>query len=866
MAALPVCRGWPRTALSAMNRPPQCSYNRRRPKSLPICEKSKCSAPQNLTRAIRMLYLRQVEYSEQRHQGYTDTRCPDAGISLPSVDMMMLARPNAVTEERLNTRDSTRNSTYGVLRPTSSSDVYRVGRYYVGVLKELPPPDAIYDEWNERICGDLINHLLAVTDSLPNDIPDDHLIIEPVLCMAGKTKSMRLTTHERHARGKVMLEPMVWIHCGSRKCRRKVKETIHQARFLRNFLQRFGMADAYIALEAPWPAAHIASTSDQQYSSTSDEQKVSVDGQDRRPYRSGYDLPSPYRHPSLPPPPTYSSPSYPSPIYPEGSARPVWQSSSTANTSRSQHGNRMPFGDPQYYPTLSSTYGDPGIYTAPGYLSHMPPYPRAPHGHPYIDGPASASSDLRGGGINPNHVHYPYSPETPSLYSQSSQWPHTVSYGTPSLFGARARRSPDSRRDSSIEHSAISHTTREYAENVSSDSYMRPRQTMRDVEGRQLTLSFAVQRRYDIPSACGIKTRFSVHESGSSFSTIGGLVLVDNAVFGLTTAHGIIGCVAASKTAPSSDTDEDTSESGSDTEIQLPAKSSVPKNRHHVHSKDSRIATQGTAQHEWSPVSVPSVVSYKGRGTLTGDYSLPTQSPPMSDFALIDPDAKFMSILKNIYRDPSTSSIQEIAGSLSNDQLSAGDVLIITSSNVTPGYLLDGTASVILRGTAMRTKKIQTTLPRGWELAQLFLPRLSNCHIGEGISGAWVVRNRMVCGCVFAAYNTGRYLHMLPIEDILRNISQFMNATSVRIATSDDLSAPTPSASKHPAGVPGDVSDGIQHWSMRQPLPRVLGDSRQTIRSTPPRAISPPSSSILDQRIRHNDSINSVYDGPTDCL
>lgn len=583
-----------------MNRPSQCSYIRRQSKSFPMCEKSKCSAPQNPTRAIRMLYLRQVEYSEQRHQGYTDTRCPDAGISLSPVDIMMLARPNAVTEERSNARDSTRNSTYGILRPTSSSDVYRVGRYYVGVLKELPPPDIIYAEWNEHICGDLINHLLAVTDSLPNDIPDDHLIIEPVLCMAGKTKSMRLAAHGRHARGKVMLEPMVWIHCGSRKCRRKVKETIHQARFLRNFLRRFGMADAYIALEAPWPAA---STSDQRYV-LSDEQNASVYPQDPRPYGTGYDSLRLYNSPPwriLSPP---SNPPPPPAMYPEISSLSHY--SSTADISHTQPGNRMAL------------------------------------------------------------------------------------------------------------------TTWEYAENASSDSYMSPRKTMRDVDGRQLTLSFAVQRRYDIPSACGIRTRFSVHDSGSSLSTIGGLIVVDNSVFGLTTAHGIIGCLAASKTPSRSDTDEDTSDSSSDSEISMSVESSGRRIRRRGYRRGGRRPTQSSAQDEWSSLLVPNIVSYKGRGTLTGDYSLPTQSPPMSDFALIDLDTKLLGTLKNSYHVPSTSSIQDISGSLRNNQLSAGEVLIITSSNAIPGYLLEGTASIILRGTAMRTKKIQITNPHGWGLAQPF--------------------------------------------------------------------------------------------------------------------------------------------------
>ncbi|KAG2421228.1 hypothetical protein HFD88_000844 [Aspergillus terreus] len=126
----------------------------------------------------------------------------------------------------------------------------------------------------------------------------------------------------------------------------------------------------------------------------------------------------------------------------------------------------------------------------------------------------------------------------------------------------------------------------------------------------------------------------------------------------------------------------------------------------------------------------------------------------------------------------------------------------------------------------MRTKKIQITNPHG-----------------EGISGSWVVRNRMVCGCVFAAYNTGRYLHMLPIEDILNSISQFTNATSVRIALSHDLEAPSSSGPQHPGGLADEFPDEIRWLRLDGPEAGLQGALH-----TPFRINTASSSSSLDPR------------------
>jgi hypothetical protein len=607
---------------------------------------------------------------------------------------MVLPRPNIPTEETSDTRDVTTNSTYGVLRPTSASDVYRVGRHYVGMLRETSPPAVVFDEWNDKICGDLINHLLAVTDSLPNNTPDDDLIIEPILCMAGKSKTMKLRSREKHASGMVLLEPMVWIHCGSRKCKRKVKETLHQARFLQNFLRRFDMPDAYIALEAPWPAAHIASTSDLQYLSVSVEQKVSSPGYDHRPYNADYYTENPClgHHPG---PRAY----YPlSPLSLIHNDLGIYTGTSRKSSDGGRSGYRLP-SDRRPPQQQARTYSDSHIVD--------------PTALPVLFQPLRLSR--RETELNSSHY------ELPLTDIQPSQRPNAVNHEPSSSAGTRTRPAHGSCSADPL----MSFTTDRYAEHASSGGDLGPRQRICEVNGRQLTVSFAVsfpvQQQYIPQTACGMVAKFTVHDSSQSLSTIGGLILVDDSVFGLTTAHGIISCLAAPKMSSDTDTEEDTSESDSDSESPTPVESSSSRNEPHAYGNASSKPARNiqiTGRDVWSPILLPNVISYKGRGTVSGDYALPMQSPSVSDFALVDLDDKLVGALTNTYRDPSTSIIEEISGSLCNNQLSAGEVLVITSSNTIQGFLLDGIGSIILRGTTMRTRKIQISSPQGWRPTQ----------------------------------------------------------------------------------------------------------------------------------------------------
>lgn len=50
------------------------------------------------------------------------------------------------------------------------------------------------------------------------------------------------------------------------------------------------------------------------------------------------------------------------------------------------------------------------------------------------------------------------------------------------------------------------------------------------------------------------------------------------------------------------------------------------------------------------------------------------------------------------------------------------------------------------------------------------------------MSGSWVIRDEKLCGIVYAAYDRSPYLHMLPAENVLKDISEFLKTSSVRVA------------------------------------------------------------------------------------
>jgi hypothetical protein len=148
---------------------------------------------------------------------------------------------------------------YVLYLPKRSPDkMYKIDKLYVGLLREVPPPKNIQEKWDRDIVENLEKHICQATATLPKAMCDEDVITELVLCMAGErcsSTAVVLDSDTRCPKSPVALKPTVWIHCGSKKCMKKVVECILKLPYLNHFLSKFHMGPPHISLYAPWPAA-----------------------------------------------------------------------------------------------------------------------------------------------------------------------------------------------------------------------------------------------------------------------------------------------------------------------------------------------------------------------------------------------------------------------------------------------------------------------------------------------------------------------------------------------------------------------------------------------------------------------------------
>lgn len=227
-------------------------------------------------------------------------------------------------------------------------------------------------------------------------------------------------------------------------------------------------------------------------------------------------------------------------------------------------------------------------------------------------------------------------------------------------------------------------------------------------------------------SVYGARARFVIEaldQTFESYSTMGGFLFIDGSLFAMTSAHAMKNALRESSQnesgqdtkSPSdllSDTDsgcETSSDEGSEVSddsldsVRAPVTSvlkSPPKGKRVVDTK------KGT----WTTLPLPRVLAYMNNGTTNGDYSLPDPAPQTSDFALVN--TEFATPRMNEYFDIDRDTSVTISDHTPTRELSSGYVWICSDVPIR-GYLLEGDASVILRGTIMRTKKIQVALADG---------------------------------------------------------------------------------------------------------------------------------------------------------
>jgi hypothetical protein len=111
------------------------------------------------------------------------------------------------------------------------------------------------------------------------------------------------------------------------------------------------------------------------------------------------------------------------------------------------------------------------------------------------------------------------------------------------------------------------------------------------------------------------------------------------------------------------------------------------------------------------------VLVYLDRGTTVGDYSLAslTTASSQADFLLVDLEPTNVGKQRNMMYDPEHAVFNQIDNHIRTHDLVHGEVHIIAGNNGRSmrGQLLDGDASLILRGNIIRTRKIQVEFPGG---------------------------------------------------------------------------------------------------------------------------------------------------------
>jgi len=197
--------------------------------------------------------------------------------------------------------------------------------------------------------------------------------------------------------------------------------------------------------------------------------------------------------------------------------------------------------------------------------------------------------------------------------------------------------------------------------------------------GQPRTGSLAIQDGVSsLNTVCGARAEFSINTQNSTatcYSTIGGLVIVRDCLFAMTTAHAIVNAVPAAQIAASEP-------------------SEVPHT------------------FEWEGTPFPTTYAYVNEAFADG-ISIPDVAHYAADFALVDPAS--LTKLSNKYQAEDSENIETVTDHVPTSELSAGDVWVVTSrdKNATKGYMVDGDASIIMRGAFMHTKMVKVTMEIG---------------------------------------------------------------------------------------------------------------------------------------------------------
>ncbi|RYO61377.1 hypothetical protein AA0116_g5244 [Alternaria tenuissima] len=249
-----------------------------------------------------------------------------------------------------------------------------------------------------------------------------------------------------------------------------------------------------------------------------------------------------------------------------------------------------------------------------------------------------------------------------------------------------------------------------------------------------------------LDSVCGTSARFTMEAASDgstfkSYTTIGGLIVVDGDLFAITTAHAI-------------------------------TKYAIPDPRHIVTDRtDDSPLLRDLDMLEWKPSPFPNTFAYLGDAYVRG-VRVDRPLVDAADFALVEPQS-FPNLGFNTYQLLDRSHFESVSDYTPTSELKSGDVTICTNDDTLPmkGIMVKGDAPIIVGGVVMLTRMIEvTTMP------------------SPGLSGSWVVREGKLCGVVYAGSVSIPYLYIIPAEIMLEDVKKLLGASTVRVATAQNIS------------------------------------------------------------------------------